>query len=43
MGHEVPGVEGVYSSVTVPMERAIMKSMQERWDGLREGLRRQGG
>lgn len=42
MGHEVPGVEGVYSSVTVPMERAIMKSLQERWDGLQERLRRSG-
>ncbi|MFE2563143.1 tyrosine-type recombinase/integrase [Streptomyces mirabilis] len=40
MGHEVPGVEGVYSSVTVPMERAIMKTLQERWDGLQERLRR---
>lgn len=40
MGHEVPGVEGVYSSVTVPMERAIMKSLQERWDALQERLRR---
>lgn len=36
MGHEVPGVEGTYSSVTVPMERAIMKTLQARWDGLRE-------
>jgi hypothetical protein len=36
MGHEVPGVEGVYSSVTVPMERAIMKTLQERWDGMQE-------
>jgi hypothetical protein len=43
MGHEVPGVEGVYSSVTVPMERAIMKSLQERWDGLQERLRRAEG
>jgi len=32
MGHEVPGVEGVYSSVTVPMERAIMKALQKRWE-----------
>ncbi|RPK56140.1 hypothetical protein EES43_24170 [Streptomyces sp. ADI96-02] len=38
MGHEVPGVEGVYSSVTVPMERAIMKTLQERWEGLQERL-----
>jgi integrase len=36
MGHEVPGVEGTYSSVTVPMEAAIMKTLQERWDGLQE-------
>ncbi|MFJ4418213.1 integrase [Streptomyces sp. NPDC088925] len=34
MGHEVPGVEGTYSSVTVPMERAIMKTLQARWDSL---------
>jgi integrase len=40
MGHEVPGVEGTYSSVTVPMERAIMKSLQERWDALQERLKR---
>lgn len=40
MGHEVPGVEGVYSSVTVPMERAIMKTLQERWELLQERLSR---
>ncbi|MEU8829433.1 integrase [Streptomyces sp900116325] len=39
MGHEVPGVEGIYSSVTVPMERAIMKTLQERWEGLQDRLR----
>lgn len=32
MGHEVAGVEGVYSSVTVPMERAIIEALQKRWD-----------
>ena len=32
MGHEVPGVEGTYSSMTVAMERAIMKALQERWE-----------
>lgn len=32
MGHEVPGVEGTYSSVTVVMERAIMAALQRRWD-----------
>jgi len=36
MGHEVAGVEGTYSSVTAPMERAIMKSLQERWELHRE-------
>jgi len=36
MGHEVPGVEGVYSSVTVAMEKAIMKTLQERWETLRD-------
>lgn len=34
MGHEVQGVEGTYSSVTVPMERAIMSALQKRWDEL---------
>ncbi|NUQ95195.1 MAG: integrase [Streptomyces sp.] len=43
MGHEVQGVEGTYSSMTVPMERAIMKSLQERWDGLQGRLGRTGG
>ena len=38
MGHEVPGVEGTYSSVTVPMEQAIMKTMQERWQLLQERM-----
>jgi integrase len=32
MGHEVAGVEGTYSSVTVPMERGIIKGLQERWE-----------
>lgn len=36
MGHEVPGVEGLYSSVTVPMERAIMKALQARWERFQE-------
>ena len=38
MGHEMQGVEAVYSSVTVPMERAIMKTLQERWERLQEQL-----
>ncbi len=36
MGHEMTGVEAVYSSVTVPMERAIMKGLQARWESFRE-------
>jgi hypothetical protein len=42
MGHEVPGVEGTYSSVTVAMERAIMKTLQERWERLQERTQRAG-
>lgn len=33
MGHEMPGSAGTYSTVTVQEERAIMKKLQERWDG----------
>ena len=36
MGHEMQGVEGVYSSVTVAMELGIMRSLQERWETYRE-------
>lgn len=36
MGHEVAGVEGTYSSVTVAMERGIVKALQERWELYRE-------
>ncbi|MFI0233083.1 integrase [Streptomyces sp. NPDC017086] len=32
MGHELAGVEGLYSNVTPAMERAIMESLQERWE-----------
>ncbi|MEU5581005.1 integrase [Streptomyces huasconensis] len=32
MGHEVAGVEGLYANVTVAMERAIMASLQERFE-----------
>jgi hypothetical protein len=32
MGHEVAGVEGLYSNVTPVMERRIMESLQARWD-----------
>lgn len=33
MGHELPGVEGIYSNVTPVMERGIMESLQLRWLG----------
>ncbi|MEV4970635.1 integrase [Streptomyces scopuliridis] len=39
MGHEVPGVEGTYSSVTKEMERAIMASLQGRWERFRGAQR----
>lgn len=32
MGHELAGVEGLYSNVTPAMERAIMDSLQGRWE-----------
>lgn len=32
MGHEVAGVEGTYSNVTVAMERDICASLQRRWE-----------
>lgn len=32
MGHEVAGVEGLYSMVTLGMERQIAGTLQERWE-----------
>ncbi|MFJ8146627.1 integrase [Streptomyces sp. NPDC096048] len=32
MGHELPGVEGVYSEVTVPMEERIVGYLQAVWE-----------
>ncbi|MFF8916929.1 integrase [Streptomyces sp. NPDC015032] len=32
MGHEVAGVEGLYSNVTTTMERRMMESLQMRWE-----------
>ncbi|MCM8548963.1 integrase [Streptomyces sp. STCH 565 A] len=32
MGHELPGVEGVYSNVTLEMETRIVSYLQEVWD-----------
>ena len=32
MGHELPGVEGVYSEVTVPMEERIVEYLQRVWE-----------
>ncbi len=34
LGHRLQGVEGTYSKVTVPMERRIVESLQERWEKL---------
>lgn len=38
MGHDVPGVEGVYSSATAAMEEMISKKLQERWETLQDRL-----
>lgn len=40
MGHEMQGVEGTYSSLTVPLEQALMKALQAHWETFREA---QGG
>lgn len=32
MGHEVAGVEGLYSNLTPPMEKRIAATLQERWE-----------
>ncbi|MGW4759588.1 hypothetical protein [Streptomyces chartreusis] len=32
MGHELAGIEGLYSNLTIKMERDIVESQQERWD-----------
>lgn len=32
MGHEVAGVQGLYSNLTPAMERRIVESLQERWE-----------
>ncbi|MFC8361082.1 integrase [Streptomyces griseorubiginosus] len=32
MGHELPGVEGVYTNVTVAMEERIVEYLQEVWE-----------
>lgn len=35
MGHQIQGVEGVYSHASAAMEQAIAGSLQARWDRLR--------
>jgi hypothetical protein len=32
MGHELPGVEGVYTMVTIAMEKRIVEYLQEVWE-----------
>jgi hypothetical protein len=32
MGHEVAGVEGLYSNLTPVMEKRIADTLQERWE-----------
>ncbi|WP_369213883.1 tyrosine-type recombinase/integrase [Streptomyces flavofungini] len=38
MGHELPGVEGIYSNLTPAMERRVAASLQARWDSYRAEL-----
>ncbi|MFC8272315.1 phage integrase SAM-like domain-containing protein [Streptomyces sp. NPDC057271] len=39
MGHELQGVEGTYSNLTIAMEQQIMRSLQARWEALPAELR----
>lgn len=39
MGHELQGVEGTYSNLTMAMERKVMSALQRRWEALPEELR----
>lgn len=38
MGHELQGVEGIYSNLTPAMERAVAASLQRRWEDYRSSL-----
>lgn len=38
MGHEMQGVEGTYSSLTAPLERGLVKALQEHWEAHRASL-----
>jgi hypothetical protein len=31
MGHEVPGIRGVYSYVSLPMRVDLVAALEERW------------
>lgn len=39
-GHELPGVEGVYSNLTPLMEKRIMETLQTRWLAHQKDLRK---
>ncbi|MER6098421.1 phage integrase SAM-like domain-containing protein [Streptomyces sp. NPDC001728] len=39
MGHELAGVEGTYSNLTVAMEQQIARALQARWEALPAALR----
>jgi integrase len=34
MGHQMPGIQGVYSHVTDPMRRRLINQLQQRWTAL---------
>ncbi|WP_238782970.1 N-terminal phage integrase SAM-like domain-containing protein [Streptomyces monomycini] len=40
MGHELAGVKGLYSNLTLKMEQNIVEAQQERWEGFLPGSRR---
>jgi hypothetical protein len=33
LGHQLPGIRGVYAHVTEPMHRPLLETLQERWLG----------
>jgi hypothetical protein len=31
LGHQLPGIQGVYAHVTEPMQQPLMARLQDRW------------
>jgi hypothetical protein len=32
LGHQLPGIRGVYAHVTPPMHTPLLEALQRRWD-----------